>query len=281
MLFGVTIFPTEDTLQPQDLARLAEERGFESLWFPEHTHIPADRRTPWPGGPEIPREYIHTLDPFVALTAAAGSSRDLKLGTSICLIAQRDPIITAKQAASVDQISDGRLLLGIGGGWNAEEAENHGTPFKQRFSILRERMLAIEALWTEEEAEFHGRHVDFDKIWSYPKPVQTPRPPVLMGGDGPTTFDRVVEFCDGWFPISRGGLPPPGLPEKIPELRRRFELAGRDPASLSVSVYFAPPEPEVVEELTRAGVDRVVFQLPAVEPTKVTKALDGFARLIY
>lgn len=280
MLFGVTIFPTEETLQPQDLARLAEERGFESLWFPEHSHIPVDRKTPWPGGPEIPREYIHTLDPFVALAAAAGASHELKLGTSICLLAQRDPIITAKQAASVDHISGGRLLFGIGGGWNAEETENHGTPFKQRFSILRERMLAIEALWTEEEAEFHGRYVDFDRVWSYPKPVQKPRPPVLMGGDGATTFDRVVEFCDGWFPISRGGLPPPGLRERIPDLRRRFEEAGRDSANLSVSVYFAPPQAEVVKELAAAGVDRVVFQLPADQPAQVIKVLDEFSRLI-
>ncbi|HEY4684603.1 MAG TPA: LLM class F420-dependent oxidoreductase [Dehalococcoidia bacterium] len=280
MLYGLTIFATDYTLQPADVARAAEERGFESLWLPEHTHIPAGGRTPWPGGPVMPKEYSHTYDPFVALTAAATATRTLKVGTSICLIIQRDPIITAKEVASLDNVSGGRFLFGIGAGWNVEEVEDHGTKFSRRFAVLRERVLAMRALWTQEEAEFHGRYVDFDKAWLYPKPLQKPHPPILMGGDSATTFDRVIEFCDGWIPISRGGQPPPAIREKVLELRRRAEAAGRDPDAISVSVYTCPPSREVVDELARAGVERVIFLLPSAEPAEVLKAMDERARLI-
>jgi len=280
VLYGLTIFATEYTLGPAEVAQAAEERGFESLWLPEHTHMPASLRTPWPGGSVMPREYSHTHDPFVALTWAAAATRTLKVGTSICLVVQRDPIITAKQVASLDQLSGGRFLFGIGAGWNVEEVENHGTPFRRRFAVLRERVLAMRALWTEEEAEFHGRYVDFDKVWLHPKPAQKPHPPVLMGGDGATTFDRVIEFCDGWLPIARG-RPPPGIREKTVELRRRAEAAGRDPASISVSVYTCPAAREVVDELERAGVDRVIFLLPSsAEPAEVLRVMDDHARLI-
>jgi len=280
VLYGLTIFATDYTLQPADVARAAEERGFESLWLPEHTHIPAGGRTPWPGGPVMPKEYSHTYDPFVALTAAATATRTLKVGTSICLIIQRDPIITAKEVASLDNVSGGRFLFGIGAGWNVEEVEDHGTKFSRRFAVLRERVLAMRALWTQEEAEFHGRYVDFDKAWLYPKPLQKPHPPILMGGDSATTFDRVIEFCDGWIPISRGGQPPPAIREKVLELRRRAEAAGRDPDAISVSVYTCPPSREVVDELARAGVERVIFLLPSAEPAEVLKAMDERARLI-
>ena len=280
MLYGLTIFATDYTLQPADVARAAEERGFESLWLPEHTHIPAGGRTPWPGGPVMPKEYSHTYDPFVALTAAATATRRLKVGTSICLIIQRDPIITAKEVASLDNVSGGRFLFGIGAGWNVEEVEDHGTKFSRRFAVLRERVLAMRALWTQEEAEFHGRYVDFDKAWLYPKPLQKPHPPILMGGDSATTFDRVIEFCDGWIPISRGGQPPPAIREKVLELRRRAEAAGRDPDAISVSVYTCPPSREVVDDLARAGVERVIFLLPSAEPAEVLKAMDERARLI-
>ena len=279
MHYGVGFFPTEYAVQPDDLARLVEERGFESLWFPEHTHIPV-AHSAWPGGPELPREYSHTYDQFIALTAAAAASRELRLGTGICLIVQRDPIITAKQVASLDRLSNGRFLFGIGGGWNQPEVENHGTPFNRRFAVLRERVLAMQALWTEDEAEFHGSFVDFDKAWCYPKPAQQPHPPVLMGGDGPHTFDRVIEFCDGWLPIARAGGPPPGLRQRIPELRSRAEAAGRDPAALSVTVYSTPPAADVVAELAAAGVDRVVFPLPSVDRREALPLLDGYARLI-
>ncbi len=279
MLYGVGFFPTEYSVQPDELARLVEERGFESLWFTEHTHIPL-AHSAWPGGPVLPREYLHTYDPFVALTAAAAATRDLRLATGICLVVQRDPIITAKAVASLDQISKGRFIFGIGGGWDAPEVENHGMPFRQRFAVLRERVLAMRALWTEEEAEFHGRFVDFDKAWCHPKPLQQPHPPILMGGDGPTTFDRVIDFCDGWLPIARGGRVPPGLDERIPALRRRAEAAGRDPAAISVTVYFAPPDAATISGLAAAGVDRVVFLLPSVDRDEAVTLLDRLAALL-
>jgi len=279
MHFAVGIFPTDYTAQPGELARRAEERGFESLWFPEHTHIPVARKTPWPGGPQLPREYMHNYDPFVACTAAAAATREIKVATGICLVVQRDPIITAKEVASVDVVSGGRFIFGIGGGWNAEEVEDHGTSFKVRFRVLRERVLAMKELWTKDEAEYHGRYVNFDKSWSYPKPVQKPHPPIFMGGDGPTTFDRVLEFCDGWLPIGRGALPP-GLADKVRSLRQRAEAAGRDPASLAVTVFACPPQPEAVAEAERAGVDRVIFILPCREPETVWSALDQYAALI-
>jgi len=204
MKFGVAMFATEYAIRPEDLARALEERGFESIWIPEHTHIPADRRSPWPGGGDLPKEYWYTYDPFLALTAAGAVTKNLKLGTGICLVVERDPITTAKEVATLDRLSNGRFLFGIGGGWNAEEMEHHGTAFKTRFAVLRERMLAMKKIWTENEPSYHGDYVNFDRIWSWPKPVQTPHPPILMGGDGATTFDRVVEFCDGWLPLLRG-----------------------------------------------------------------------------
>jgi probable F420-dependent oxidoreductase len=280
MLYGLTYFSTEYAMPPDKLARLAEDRGFESLWFTEHTHIPVSRRTPWPGGPELPREYCHTYDPFVALTAAAGATRSLKLGTGICLVIQRDPIVTAKVVASLDRLSGGRFQFGIGGGWNAEEVEDHGVEFKRRFAVLRERVLAMKALWTQDEAEFHGRYVDFDPVWSYPKPLQQPHPPIHMGGDGPHTWDRVIELADGWFPISRRGQPPPALNERVPELRRRAEAAGRDPAAIAVTVFACPPDGAVIGELERAGVDRVLFLVPSGEDAEVTATVDGYAALV-
>ncbi len=280
MLYGVTMFPTDYAIRPDDLARLLEERGFESYWAPEHTHIPASRRTPWPGGPELPNMYWHTYDPFVALTAAAMATTRLKVATGICLIIQRDPITTAKEVASLDRLSNGRFIFGIGGGWNAEEMEDHGTSFKRRWRLLRERVLAMKEIWTQEEAEFHGDLVDFGKLWAHPKPVQQPHPPIIMGGDAPTTFDRVIEFGDGWMPIlgrSPGG---PSLPEKIETLRRRAEEAGRDPKSISVSIFGARPEREAVDKLEQHGVDRVIFPLPSAERETVLPLLDRYSELI-
>jgi probable F420-dependent oxidoreductase len=278
--YATGIFPTQYTVQPDELAQKAEERGFESLWFPEHTHIPSARKTPWPGGAELPREYSHSYDQFVACTAAAVASREIKVATGICLVVQRDPIVTAKAVASIDNLSGGRFIFGIGGGWNVEEVEHHGTRFETRFSLLRERVLAMRELWTKDEAEFHGRFVDFDASWSWPKPVQQPHPPIIMGGDGPTTFDRVIEFCDGWLPIARGRSLPPGLHEKTVELRQRAKAAGRDPDKLTVTLFACPPAREFVDEAAKAGVDRVIFMLPCREPGEVWPVLDDCAKLV-
>jgi probable F420-dependent oxidoreductase len=254
---GVYMFPTDYSIPPDDLAREAEERGFGSLWFPEHTHIPANRVSQWPGGADLPREYWHTYDPFIAITAAAAATKKILLGTGICLVIERDPILTAKSVASVDRLSNGRFLFGIGGGWNAEEMANHGTNFRTRFRQLREQILAMKEIWTQEEAEFHGDFVNFDKMWSYPKPQQQPHPPIIMGGDGPTTFDRVVDFCDGWMPTGRG------------------DEAGRP--YLPVTIFGTSPDPAAMESLEQAGVDRVLFTLPSEDREKTLPLLDKLA----
>lgn len=277
MLYGVSIFSTHYAIRPDQLALALEERGFESLWLPEHTHIPASRRSPWPGGPDLPQEYWNTYDPFVALTAAAMATKRLRVATGICLLIERDPITTAKEVASLDQLSEGRFIFGIGGGWNAEEMENHGTNFKKRWRVLRERVLAMKEIWTKEEAEFHGEFVNFDKIWANPKPFQKPHPPILMGGDGLTTFDRVLEYCDGWVPI---GIRSTGITEKIATLKSRAEEMGRDPKSVSVTVFGTRPKPEIIDEYERAGVDRVLLPLPPEGREKVLPLLDDYARLL-
>jgi probable F420-dependent oxidoreductase len=277
MDYGAVMFPTDYAIAPDELARALEERGFESLWVPEHTHIPAIRRSPWPGGGELPREYWCAYDPFIALAAASGATKRLKLGTGICLVIERDPITMAKEVATLDRISNGRVLFGVGGGWNAEEMEDHGVAFKSRWRVLRERVLAMKEIWTKEEAEYHGEFVNFDKLWSHPKPVQKPHPPIIMGGDGATTFDRVVEFGDGWMPVLRPGKSPI---DKIPELRRRLQQAGRNPASAPVSIFFAPPKKPALDELTAAGVVRAIFGLPSEPRDKVLPRLDAYAALI-
>jgi probable F420-dependent oxidoreductase len=277
MSFGVVMFPTEYSMAPGDLARALEERHFESVWFPEHTHIPASRRSPWPGGGDLPKEYWSAYDPFLALTAAAMTTSQLRLGTGICLVVERDPIVTAKEVATLDRLSNGRVVFGIGGGWNAEEMENHGTRFPQRWRVLRERVLAMKEIWTKEEAEFHGEFVSFDPIWAHPKPVQQPHPPIVMGGDGPRTFERVIEFADGWMPILRPHTNPVA---KIPELRQRAEKAGRDPKSISISIFFAKPDKAAVESLAKAGVDRAIFGLPSAGKDKVLPLLDAYASVM-
>jgi probable F420-dependent oxidoreductase len=281
MLYGANMFCTDFSIRPDDLARLLEDRGFESVWFPEHTHIPASRRTPYPGGPELPREYWHSHDLFVSLTAAAIATTRLKVATGICLVIERDPIVMAKEVASLDSLSGGRFIFGIGGGWNAEEMENHGTNFKTRWRLLRERILAMKEIWTKDEAEFHGKFVDFDKIWCYPKPVQKPYPPILMGGDGATTFDRVIEFCDGWMPIGgrqqEGG---PSLADKISTLRERARQAGRNPDSISITIFGARPDRDALDRLEQAGVERVVFGLPSAGREVVEPAVDKIAEFV-
>jgi probable F420-dependent oxidoreductase len=277
MDLGIAMFPTEYAISPDELASEVEQRGFESIWFPEHTHIPASRRTPWPGGGDLPREYWHTYDPFIALTAAASATTRLRLGTGICLVVERDPIVTAKEVATLDKLSNGRVIFGIGGGWNAEEMENHGTDYKRRWRVLRERALAMKEIWTKDEAEFHGEFVNFDPIWSFPKPVQKPHPPILMGGDGPTTFERVIEFCDGWMPI---GLRLVNVEEKIAALRRRAEEADRDPSSISITIFAANADRKALDGLERAGVERAIFYVPPAGRDKVMPVLDRYVQVM-
>ena len=243
MKIGIYIFATDYTIRIDELAREAEQRGFESLFIPEHTHIPASRRSPWPGGPELPREYWHTLDPFVALGYAAAATSTIRLGTGICLLTERDPIVNAKEVATLDLLSGGRFELAIGAGWNAEEMENHGTAFATRFRVMSERARAMKVIWAEEEPEFHGEFVDFDPIWSWPKPVQTPNPPILVGGETDYTLRRVVEWADGWFPRGRGGFDPA---EGMARLKRIADEAGRSMDTINVSLFGVEPNREAL-----------------------------------
>ena len=265
MEFGVAIFPVEDVQTPAELARMAEERGFESLLFPEHTHIPASRETPYPAGGELPPEYSRTYDPFVALTAAAAATTRLRVGTGICLVIERDPIVTAKEVASLDLLSGGRVEFGVGAGWNREEMRNHGTDPRTRMAVLAERVAAIRAIWTQSEASYHGDHVSFDRIWSWPKPVQDPHPPVWVGGNGPTVEDRVLAFGDGWMP---NVIDDDELLGRIAALRAR---AGYD---VPVSINASPRRPERLERYAEAGVERAIFYLPSSGRAEIEERMD-------
>src|SRR5712692_4478135 len=275
MQFGVTMFPTDYAIDVVELGRAAEAHGFESLFVPEHTHIPTSRRTPYPGGAELPREYSHALDPFVALGAVAAATSTLRLGTGVCLVVERDPITLAKEVASLDHVSRGRVLFGVGGGWNREEMENHGTDPARRWQVLRERVLAMKQIWTHDEAEFHGQYVNFDPIWQWPKPVQRPHPPVLVGGNGPGTLQRVLEYGDGWMPIP--GRTGPPIEERIAELERRAAEAGRPP--IPATIFWATPEPKAIERYAALGVVRCLFGLPAAGADEVLPLLARYAAL--
>lgn len=276
MHVGLYHFPTDYGIHPGELAAAAEARGFESLFFCEHTHIPASRRTPFPSGGELPRRYSHTHDPFVSLSFAAAATNSMKLGTGIALLSQRDPIVTAKSVASLDQLSGGRVIFGIGAGWNAEEMENHGTRYETRFKVMRERMLAMRALWTQEEAEFHGEFVNFDPVWQYPKPLQKPHPPIFLGGETDYTLKRVVEFCDDWFPRPRSGWEPRSA---VTRLHRAAVAAGRDPATLSITVFSAPSDRAALALYREAGIDRVLLEVPDLGRDEVLRVLDEKAPL--
>jgi probable F420-dependent oxidoreductase len=270
MDFGVSTFVTDEGIAPDALGRAVEERGFRSLYVAEHTHIPASRESPWPGGDDLPRIYYRTLDPIVALTAAAVATERLLLGTGIALIPQRDPITFAKEMASLDLVSGGRAILGIGAGWNREEMRDHGTDPRTRMALMRERVLAMKQIWENDEAEFHGEYVDFGPTFSWPKPV---RPiPVMVGGWGPKTFDRVLEYGDGWLPIAGRG--DGHLAEGIAELRER---AGR---RVPVIVYGAATKPEIVAALTEAGVDEILLYLPTEPADDTLRRLDRMAGLL-
>jgi probable F420-dependent oxidoreductase len=269
---GLALFAVDYTIAPARVAQLAEERGFESIFFPEHTHIPTSRETPYPGGGELPPEYSHTHDPFVALAMAAAVTERIKLATGICLIIQRDPITTAKEVASLDFLSGGRVLFGVGAGWNREEMRHHGADPRRRFTIMRERVEAMKAIWTQEEAEYHGEFVDFGPMWAWPKPVQEPHPPVLVGGLGEKVLDRVLAFGDEWMPNRVRS--PEDLGARITELRER---AGRE---VPVSVFGAKPTAHAIERLAGVGVDRSILYLTPSEPDAVERQLDEYAELL-
>lgn len=281
--FGLLIFPTDYAVSPDILAREAEAFGFESLFFPEHTHIPASRRSPWPGGAELPQEYWHTHDPFVALTMAAAVTNDLKVGTGISLVTERDPILMAKQAATLDFLSNGRLLLGIGAGWNAEEMEHHGVAYNNRWKVLRERILAMRQIWTQEEAEFHGEFVDFDKLWAYPKPKQAGGPPILMGASSKYIYKRIAEYCDGWFPIyqnparaaASGAV---NYRESIGKINAAWAEAGRE-GQPDYSIFGVGPDAGVVEDLIEDGFNRVIFGLPPADADTVLPMVENYAAI--
>ena len=277
MDIGVFMFPTDYSIRMDELAKALEDRGFSSLFVPEHSHIPTSRKSPWPGGDELPREYWSTLDPFVALSFAATATTKLKLGTGICLVPQRDHFATAKSIASLDYMSGGRFIFGMGGGWNVEEMEDHGVVYKTRFKQLREQVLAMKELWTQEEAEFHGEFVDFDKCWADPKPVQKPHPPIILGGETIHTMKRVVEFCDGWFPRPRFGFDVAG---NIGKLREVADEAGRDFSELSITAFGAKPDAQTMEEYAQAGVTSALIGLASRSRDEVLAKLDEHTKLI-
>jgi probable F420-dependent oxidoreductase len=275
MKFGIAIFPTDSSITPIELAQACESRGFESLWFPEHSHIPASRRTPFPGGGDLPKMYYDVMEPFVALGAAAAVTKTLKLATGVCLVVQRDPIQTAKDVATLDRVSNGRFLFGIGAGWNAEEMENHGTSYKTRLSLMRERVAAMKEIWTKSKAEYHGRFVNFDPIMTWPKPVQKPHPPVLVGGGWPGGAQRAIEYGDGWMPIHI----PRHLLKRIPEFWDAAKSAGRDVKTLELTIFAMAPDAAEIEAFQAAGASRAVFMLPPDPAEKILPRLDSLAEL--
>jgi probable F420-dependent oxidoreductase len=262
MDFGIGYFPTHNAMGPGELARMVEEHGQESLLFAEHTHIPSSRTSPYPAGGDLPPKYFHTYDLFVALTAAAAATSRLRIGSGICLVIERDPIVTAKEVASIDHLSGGRFEFGVGAGWNREEMENHGTDPRTRMRLLHERVDAMKAIWTQDEASYHGEFVDFDAIWSWPKPVQRPHPPILVGGGGPTVMDRVRAFGDVWMP-NYGEV-------DLDRIRREREL---NDGPVEVQMMSVPADPKVLEELQAAGVTRVLFWLPSAGKAVIEPAL--------
>jgi probable F420-dependent oxidoreductase len=272
MKIGAVMFFTARSMSPAALGRALEERGFESLWVPEHSHIPLSRKTPYPAGGPLIRPYYELMDPFLALTAAAGATSRLKIGTGVCLMNQRDPIITAKMVSTLDQLSAGRFLFGVGNGWNQDEMENHGTVFATRHKLARERIEAMKVIWTRDEAEYHGEFVNFDPIWSWPKPVQQPHPPIIVGGGGPRTLQRVIEYGDEWMPNRVRGEE---LKNKIAELQQMARDAGRNP--IPVTMFGVRPSPEVIDHYAQIGVSRCLFGLPSAPADEVLPLLNECA----
>jgi probable F420-dependent oxidoreductase len=264
---GVAYFATHDAVGPGELAALVESRGHESLFFAEHTHIPAGRQSPFPGGGELPRRYAHTYDLFVALTAAAAATHSLRVGSAICLVTERDPIITAKEVASIDHLSGGRLEFGVGAGWNREEMGNHGTDPRTRMALMRERVESMKAIWTQDEASYSGEFVSFERIWSWPKPAQRPHPPVLVGGNGPTVLDRVLAYGDAWLP---------NYGRSTDLIERAAELRARADRPIEVMAVGVPADPAALARLESAGFRRAVHWLPSTQLGGIERALDRF-----
>ena len=272
--FGVSIFPTDYSIQPVEIAKEAEARGFQSLFFPEHTHIPTNRNTPFPGGGELPKQYWHSHDPFVALGACAAVTSEIRLGTGICLIIERDPITTAKEIASLDMISNGRTIIGIGAGWNREEMENHGADFKNRWAVVKEKVEAMRAIWTDEEPEYHGKYVDFDPIWSYPKPIQDGGPPIWMGANSKWVFERIADYADGWMPI--GGLGSGNMNR----LKEALDSKNRKIEDLTLALFGGPKDRAQIVGRIEQGFDEVIFSLPSEGPDQVLPLLDEYADIV-
>ncbi|HJY48933.1 MAG TPA: LLM class F420-dependent oxidoreductase [Stellaceae bacterium] len=276
MEIGAAIFFTDYSMAPTDLAVALEERGFDSLWVAEHSHIPVTRRFSHPlGDAALTKEYFDVMDPFVTLSAAAAATKRLKLGTAVCLVIQRDTIQTAKLVASIDQVSGGRFLFGVGGGWNADEMADHGTEFKSRFKLMRERIEAMKEIWTKSKPEYHGEMVDFAPMMTWPKPVQKPHPPVILGGAFPWAARRAVRYGDGWYPNASSGNPQ----EYLPRFRQMAEEAGRDPQFLPVTLGGAPEDPDMLKRYRDLGVARVNFPVPPAKADEVLPILDRVAKL--
>jgi probable F420-dependent oxidoreductase len=276
---GCSMFITDHTIAPDELARAVEERGFDSLWMPEHPHIPSERVTPFPGteSTDMPEWYFRSYDPFVCLSMAAAATTTLKIGTAICLVIQREPIVMAKQVASIDRLSGGRFLFGVGAGWLAEEIEAQGTPFKQRWAVARERVEAMKALWADEEAEYHGAHVNIDRTSVRPAPIQQPHPPIYIGAGTKWSRQRVVEWADGWLP---GFKTPEQLEPDLADLRERADKIGRDPSTISVTLYGARPDPAWLDAYEKMGVDRCLLDAPSAYADTVIPLLDDWAKLV-
>jgi probable F420-dependent oxidoreductase len=279
MKFGASMFFTDYSMTPAVLAKALEERGFDILWAPEHSHIPLSRKTPFPLGPELPKRYYDVMDPFVTLTAAAAVTTTLKLGTGVCLIAQRDPIQTAKLVASIDQVSGGRFVFGIGNGWNQDEMEDHGTDFATRHKLARERVEAMKAIWTQDAAEYHGEFVDFGPMAAWPKPVQKPHPPILIGGAFPYSARRAVRYGDGWMPQVTAGSATP-LTELIPRFRQMAAEAGRDPAAMQIVIGGQPPDAALIGRYQALDVDIVYPSLPSEQADTILPILDQWAEVM-
>jgi probable F420-dependent oxidoreductase len=275
MEFGASIFFTDYSISPAEMAVAMEERGLDSLWAAEHSHIPVPRRTPAPGGGELHKRYYDVMDPFVTLTAAAAVTKKLKLATGICLVIQRDTIQTAKLVASIDQVSNGRFIFGIGGGWNQEEIENHGTVFATRMKKMREQMEAMKEIWTKSKPEYHGDIVRFDTLMTWPKSVQKPHPPIILGGAFPWAARRAVRYGDGWYPNAASGNPE----EYLPKFRDMAKEAGRNPASLPVTLGGAPEDADKLKRFRDLGAAGVNITLMSEKADAILPILDRWAKL--